>query len=409
MLACPVVFCPCAIPATRSPSTARQMTTERSLRGNRTNGIALTPYPVHIRRPRGGASQAAASASALGSAAPSPAGAKRRRGAAAEAGDDDDDEPAAEAPAASAAAPARKGSARGGRGASSGRSPAGGPLKALMSPSGGGRRASGGASSGGASVAATAVPSAADYVARACYCFGYSTIIVVAEGDTDAAPPPGASASDDPSAPSARWPWAAPAERVYACGLNNYGQASTGRGAEWSRRSGTHAAPPFPPFILPPCQLGTGDTEDRPAPTLVPGLCGLGVAAVAGGSAHALVLLRAGAVLALGRGDSGQLGLSEARKAPVPVAACALQPTMLPPGAFGGEAVVEVAASACRCGASPLLPCPSCLLPACSLSACSLLQLCGCGGLRSPLHVGLWGVGAARKRRRRFAGRKRAV
>lgn len=69
---------------------------------------------------------------------------------------------------------------------------------------------------------------------------------------------------------------------VLACGLNNYGQ------------------------------LGMGDTTNRDLLQEVTALTGRGIISLKGGMHHSLVLSSTGAVYSFGRGDSGQLGSSEA-------------------------------------------------------------------------------------------------
>jgi alpha-tubulin suppressor-like RCC1 family protein len=65
-----------------------------------------------------------------------------------------------------------------------------------------------------------------------------------------------------------------------------------------------------------------------------------------GSAAHALALTRTGAIFAIGCSDSGQLGLSELAKAPVPVASCAFAPVRITPAAFEGVPVTVIAAPA---------------------------------------------------------------
>eukprot|EP01032_Pedospumella_encystans_P008897 gene8897-10515_t len=71
---------------------------------------------------------------------------------------------------------------------------------------------------------------------------------------------------------------------VYACGLNNYGQLG----------------------------LGDNDTEARDYLTAVPLLQNKGIVALRGGMHHSVVLSSNGKLLTFGRGDSGQLGSSQA-------------------------------------------------------------------------------------------------
>ncbi|KAJ1462512.1 regulator of chromosome condensation 1/beta-lactamase-inhibitor protein II [Pelagophyceae sp. CCMP2097] len=70
--------------------------------------------------------------------------------------------------------------------------------------------------------------------------------------------------------------------RVFASGLNNYGQ------------------------------LGVGDSTDVKLPISIPSLEGAGVVAVDGGQHHSLVLCGDGTVYAFGRADYGQLGIGQA-------------------------------------------------------------------------------------------------
>lgn len=70
-------------------------------------------------------------------------------------------------------------------------------------------------------------------------------------------------------------------DKVFCCGLNNYGQ------------------------------LGTNDTKNRVYLTEVLGLEGKGIVALQGGMHHSLALSSTGQMYAFGRGDSGQLGTQE--------------------------------------------------------------------------------------------------
>lgn len=72
---------------------------------------------------------------------------------------------------------------------------------------------------------------------------------------------------------------------VYACGLNNYGQLGLG---------------------------DSNDTEPRYYLVPVPLLDGKGITAMCGGMHHSLVLSSSGQAYTFGRGDSGQLGSSQA-------------------------------------------------------------------------------------------------
>jgi len=108
--------------------------------------------------------------------------------------------------------------------------------------------------------------------------------------------------------------------RVWVCGLNNYGQ------------------------------LGVGDQENRMQPTLLPTPRGAGekplhgrLAAVAGGQHCALMLAADGALYSMGRGDSGQLGLSANKDDKPKFAAASFLPQRIPQQRFGGSAVVQVA------------------------------------------------------------------
>ena len=193
-----------------------KLTTARELRGGRAAVVALTPYPIHVRRPRGVPAAAAAAANS-----------KRRRG--------------------------------------------------------------GGGGSHSAELLATAV-----------FCVGYSTFIVTTDGGD-----------------------AAGGDRVFACGLNNYGQ------------------------------LGLGDAgRDVSLPEEVEPLRGVGIVAMAGGAAHTLALDSTGRVWAWGRGDSGQLGLSRAPGAGgIPVASASFVPLAMPASRFGGHRVVAVSANSCSSAA----------------------------------------------------------
>lgn len=108
--------------------------------------------------------------------------------------------------------------------------------------------------------------------------------------------------------------------RVWVCGLNNYGQ------------------------------LGVGDQENRMQPTLLPTPRGEGekplhgrLAAVAGGQHCALMLSSEGAVYAMGRGDSGQLGLSASKDTKPKFAAASFLPQRIPQQRFGCAPVVQIA------------------------------------------------------------------
>ncbi len=108
--------------------------------------------------------------------------------------------------------------------------------------------------------------------------------------------------------------------QVWVCGLNNYGQ------------------------------LGVGDQINRMQPTLLPTPRGDGekplhgrLAAVAGGQHCALMLASDGSLYAMGRGDSGQLGLSASKEDKPKFAAASFLPQRIPQQRFGGSAVVQVA------------------------------------------------------------------
>jgi regulator of chromosome condensation len=138
-----------------------------------------------------------------------------------------------------------------------------------------------------------------DYPVKAVYCTGYSTF-VVAEDDS-----------------------AEGGERVFACGMNTYGQ------------------------------LGLGDLQNRTEGAEE--VLGLrfrgaeadGIAHMAGGSQHTLAMTKKGAVYAFGRADSGQLGLDEKSTGRIPVAACAFVPVCIPQKRFLGAAVASIAAGGC--------------------------------------------------------------
>jgi regulator of chromosome condensation len=70
-------------------------------------------------------------------------------------------------------------------------------------------------------------------------------------------------------------------DRLFACGLNNYGQ------------------------------LGLGNTTSKELVSEVKALCGVGIASLKGGMHHSLVLSSAGGLFAFGRSDSGQLGSNQ--------------------------------------------------------------------------------------------------
>jgi len=111
--------------------------------------------------------------------------------------------------------------------------------------------------------------------------------------------------------------------RTYACGLNSYGQ------------------------------LGIGDTENQAQLVEVESLRDVpgGVREMVGGSQHTLVLTGGGAVLAMGRADSGQLGLSSTPHGRLPIAASSFVPRHIPAASFGGSLVSSITASACTSGA----------------------------------------------------------
>jgi hypothetical protein len=75
------------------------------------------------------------------------------------------------------------------------------------------------------------------------------------------------------------------------------------------------------------------------------------VISMVGGNQHALLLLASGRVAAMGRGDSGQLGLSEDAHASVPVAASAFHPTLIPAHRF--TSALPHAAAATSAGSAP--------------------------------------------------------
>lgn len=107
--------------------------------------------------------------------------------------------------------------------------------------------------------------------------------------------------------------------RIFACGLNNYGQ------------------------------LGTGDRVSRFEPTEISSLRGKGEGPfkVSGGTHHSLVLCRDGSVYAMGRGDSGQLGVSRSSSDKAPAGSATLAPLRIPQQFFGGSRVLQVEAEGC--------------------------------------------------------------
>ena len=107
--------------------------------------------------------------------------------------------------------------------------------------------------------------------------------------------------------------------RAFACGLNNYGQ------------------------------LGTGDKFNRMEPTEISSLRnkGGGVLRIAGGTHHALALCKDGSVYAMGRGDSGQLGLSRSKENKPPAGCATVVPLRIPQQFFGGSRILQVEAGGC--------------------------------------------------------------
>ena len=255
---------------------------ERAMRGGRQALLQLVPHPVHVvkcRKERVDALLATgpepeAEAAALPSvAAHGPAAKKRGRGAGASGA-------VSESPATSSA-----------------------PLLPQLAPGRG-------------------TPKKGDEAVLRVFCVGYSTFILV-EGT-------GASASTSSSSGNGS------GERLFACGLNSYGQ------------------------------LGLGHCADVAAPKEVEALRGLGVAQMAGGSQHCLALTRGGLVFAFGRGDSGQLGLGvgsalaaatdagtgagagngeRERHGAISVGASAFFPVQVAPARLGGSAALQVAAN----------------------------------------------------------------
>ena len=275
-----------------------KLTTERGLRGNRTSAIALTPYPIHIKKPV--QARGVKPAAVDGVAAPSAS------------------------------------TAGGGAAAGRKRARPAGAAAASASPS-----------SSTALVPATKARSAAEAAATAVFCVGYSTFVATggAHGDTP---------------------------RLYACGLNNYGQ------------------------------LGVGDTVNRAAPEEVVALRGHCIVGMAGGAAHSLALGADGSVWAWGRGDSGQLGLSASAAAPIPVAASAFSPVQIPPSRFAPAA----AGGSGGGGAAPAPPvsaadgdiaaaASSSAAPAggCTAAVCVAANTCSSAAVTADGRLFTWGFG----------------
>ena len=107
-------------------------------------------------------------------------------------------------------------------------------------------------------------------------------------------------------------------DRVYSCGLNNYSQ------------------------------LGLGDTDTRPLLHEVTALRDKGVVMARGGVHHSCVLTRDGKLYSFGRGDSGQLGVSEfENKAPGAFSTAPLEVTFPSTGKGVSSEPVKVTSIAC--------------------------------------------------------------
>lgn len=233
---------------------------ERGLRGGREVFLQLAPHPIHIKKPRGLAEEADVPPATAASSASSAA-------------------------AGSSAAPAA-GKKRG-RGADS----------ITSSSSAAAVSAADSASSGSGAYPAPGrgrVPKTEETI-TGLFCVGYSTFITTAGAG----------------------------QRVYACGLNSYGQ------------------------------LGTGNTANLTSPVLIDALSGRGVCSVVGGSQHTVALTNDGCVFAFGRADSGQLGISgdTERRSKIPVGASAFAPVQIDPKRFAGTAVVQISANGCTSAA----------------------------------------------------------
>lgn len=103
---------------------------------------------------------------------------------------------------------------------------------------------------------------------------------------------------------------------VWACGLNNYGQ------------------------------LAVGHNENVTVPERVelPGASG-SIVSISTGMHHSLLLTEAGELFAVGRGDSGQLGLSAPGAAQPPPGAGSSTPLRIPAQRFGCSAVTHISAA----------------------------------------------------------------
>ena len=250
-----------------------KLTTERSLRGNRTAAIALTPYPIRIKAPK-------------------------LKAVAAGAADGEEVQEAASSSSSSAAAAGKKR-----------------------------RRGADSASSSAASTSTTAP--GGGLAASAIFCVGYSTYVATRDG------------------------------RLFACGLNNYGQ------------------------------LGLGHTDNVAAPAEVTSLRGVGggrgIVAMAGGAAHALALAGDGALYAVGRGDSGQLGLSGSAREAIPVAASAMIPVQINPARFAppAEAAADSSSSSSASSSSS----------GCNAVVCISANTCSSAAVTADGRLFAWGFG----------------
>jgi regulator of chromosome condensation len=153
---------------------------------------------------------------------------------------------------------------------------------------------------------------------------GYSTFVVVRYP---------VSVADSTSILGSPQPASAPStvvERVFACGLNSYGQ------------------------------LGVGNTENTTSLIHVPALDTTleadgrsNVLSMVGGNQHTILLKADGTVYSMGRGDSGQLGLAEVadRHVSIPVSASTFEPRQIHPSRFLNMAVGQISAATCTSAA----------------------------------------------------------
>jgi Regulator of chromosome condensation (RCC1) repeat len=142
-----------------------------------------------------------------------------------------------------------------------------------------------------------------------------------------------------------------------SCGLNSYGQLGTG---DTKNQDAPVILDTFDPILArtmptaPPILVSSSTMNVGVSSIYIPPSRDH-VVSVVGGAQHTLFLLSSGRVAACGRGDSGQLGLSEknARHEHLPVAAACVRPTLvgLNNNIFMDKHIVSLAANACTSAA----------------------------------------------------------